>query len=97
MKTLDELVHILNANLPHLKKAFRIREIGIFGSYVREAHQPSSDVDILVEFEEAPDLLKFIELEMHLERLLGVKVDLVRKSSVRSELKQHILNEVIMI
>jgi len=54
-------------------------------------------VDILVEFEEVPGLLKFIDLEDYLSGLLGVKVDLVRKNSIRKELRDTILNEVVMV
>jgi len=61
------------------------------------ASKKTSDVDILVDFEELPDLLKFIEIENYLEKLLKRKVDLVEKSSVREELKKSILDEVIYL
>jgi hypothetical protein len=50
-----------------------------------------------VEFEVVPGLLKFIELEDYLSELLGIKVDLVRKSSIREELRDTILQEVAML
>lgn len=56
-----------------------------------------SDIDILVEFEEVPDLFRFLELERYLEGLLGLKVDLVRKKALREELKDTILSEVVNI
>ena len=56
-----------------------------------------SDVDILVDFYEVPDLLKFIEMERYLEEILGVKVDLVRISVLRPELRDGILNEAVKI
>ena len=72
-------------------------ELGIFGSYSRDEQKETSDIDILVEFSETPDLLKFIELERTLETLLGCKVDLVRKPTIRPELRMVIFNEVIRI
>jgi hypothetical protein len=54
-------------------------------------------VDILVEFEEVPDLLTFIEIEIYLEKLLKKKVDLVRKGAIRPELKKRILSEVMAV
>lgn len=80
-----------------LREKYKVKEIGIFGSYVRGEQKKRSDVDILVDYEELPDLLKFIELEMYLQKLLKKKVDLVRKPAIRSELKEKILNEVIYI
>ncbi|MEW6380673.1 MAG: nucleotidyltransferase family protein [bacterium] len=74
-----------------------MREIGIFGSYARGEQKKRSDVDILVEFDEVPDLFKFIELERYLEKLLKVKVDLVRKKAIWPELKDLILKEVVYV
>ena len=69
----------------------------IFGSYVKNEQRERSDVDILVDFYEVPDLLKFIEMERYLEEILGVKVDLVRISVLRPELRDGILNEAVKI
>lgn len=97
MKDIDTLKAILERHKEELRERYHVRELGIFGSYVRGEAGEESDVDILVEFEEVPGLLKFIELEEHLSELLGVKVDLVRKKSVREELKEDILREAVMI
>ncbi|MGQ9705623.1 MAG: nucleotidyltransferase family protein [bacterium] len=97
MKTLSEIKNILVENKEELKKKYNIKEIGIFGSLVRGEQNKRSDIDILVEFYEVPDLLKFIEIERYLEKLLGKKVDLIEKTSVRRELKDIILREVVRI
>jgi predicted nucleotidyltransferase len=97
MKDIETLKAILEAHKEELKERYHVKELGIFGSYVRGEAGEGSDIDILVEFEVVPGLLKFIELEEHLSELLGVKVDLVRKKSVREELKESILGEVVMI
>ena len=47
-----------------------------------------------MEFEEIPDLLRFIELERRLQRLLGKKVEMVRKEAIRPVIKEGILKEV---
>jgi uncharacterized protein len=76
-----------------------VREIGIFGSFVSGEQKRRSDVDILVGFEprNIPGLLKLIEMEMYLEKLLRKKVDMVIKSGIRPELKKGILKEVVYI
>jgi len=97
MKTLEEIKKILAENKKLLEEKYKIKEIKIFGSYARHEQKKRSDVDILVDFYEVPDLLKFIEIERYLEELLGVKVDLVRKVVLRAELKDKIIKESIEI
>jgi len=94
---LEKIKEILKKHKKELQENFKIKNIGIFGSYVRGEQREASDVDILVEFYETPDLLKFIELERYLEEILGVKVDLVRKQAIREELRERILKEVVSV
>lgn len=97
MKSEKKVEEVLKQHKKDLAEKYRVKEIGVFGSYVRGEQGKRSDVDILVEFEEVPDLLRFIELERHLEGILGLKVDLVRKEALRRELKDIILSEVVNI
>lgn len=55
----------------------RIRRLAFFGSVLRNDFSPSSDVDVLVEFEDAhvPGLA-FFAMEEELTEILGYKVDL---------------------
>ena len=85
------------AEIRKLREKFKVKEIGIFGSYVRGEAKETSDVDILVEFDETPSLFEFIELETYLSELLGVKVDLVMKRALKPHIKQHILREVVYV
>ena len=82
---------------PKIKEKFKIKEIGVFGSIIRGEQNKRSDIDVLVEFEETPDPLRFIELERYLQGLLGRKVDLVRKQALRIELKDKVLREVVNV
>jgi predicted nucleotidyltransferase len=97
MKSLEEIKTILQQHKEELRAKYKVKEIGVFGSYVRGQQKKQSDIDILVEFEVVPGLLKFIELEDYLSELLGIKVDLVLKSSIREELRETILQEVVML
>lgn len=99
MRTLEEIKRILAGHKEELIKKYGIKEIGIFGSFVRGEQKKKSDIDILVEYDEGdiPDLLKFVETERYLQRLLGRKVDLVRKDGIRPELKNIIMGEVEFI
>jgi uncharacterized protein len=51
----------------------------------------------LVTFKEVPSLLTFIAMENYLSDLLGVKVDLVMKDSLKPKIGQHILREAISV
>ena len=97
MKTIREIKEILAKHREELKSRFKVSEIGIFGSYVRETQSNRSDVDILVEFKESISLLDLVKLENFLTSLLKVKVDLVPKEDIRMELKERILKEAIYV
>jgi predicted nucleotidyltransferase len=74
-----------------------VKEIGIFNSYVRGEQQDKSDLDTLVDFEETIGLFKFVALERYLSQLIGVKVDLVMKSTLKPRIGKRIMDEVCYI
>jgi hypothetical protein len=94
VKTLDEIKNTLAEHKQELKQRYKIKEVGIFGSYVRGKQKGKSDVDILVEFEEPIGLFKFMDLERYLAELVGGKVDLVMKTALKPRIGRHILEEV---
>lgn len=97
--TLGEIKNILKENEPVLKEKFEVKEIGIFGSWIRGEQKKGSDVDILIDFEpEAKiSLLDFVGLENYLSDLLRVKVDLVEKPALKPRIGKHILREVVYL
>jgi len=97
LKDSGYFIKILRQHLPELREKYSISYIGIFGSYIRGEETKDSDLDVLVEFDKIPGLLKYIELEYYLSDLLGVKVDLVTRTGLKQNVKKHILNEVISL
>lgn len=97
MKKIEEIKEILNAHKGELKEKFGVKEIGIFGSYIKGTQKDISDLDILVEFESPIDFFTFLELEEFLTELLEVKVDLVMKKALKPEIGKHILREVLYV
>ena len=95
MKTFEELRDIIKQHKQELEQEFKVKEIGIFGSYVKGEQKKRSDIDILVEFKEPIGLFRFIELEEYLEKLLGVKVDLVSKKALKPRIGEYIMKEVV--
>jgi len=94
MKNLEEIKQKLIELKPILKEKYKVKEIGIFGSYIKGKQTKRSDLDILVEFEEVPDLFTYIEIEEFLSRKLNVKVDLVMKTALKPYIGKIILQEV---
>ena len=99
MKTLSEIKRILEEHKAELRQDFKVKQLGIFGSYVCGEQKKQSDLDILVEFEESANLslLDFIRMENHLSDILGVKVDLVEKHALRSRIGKRVLEEVVQV
>ena len=94
VKNLEEIKEILSAYKEQLRERFGVKEIGIFGSYVRGEQRVDSDIDILVELERPIDFFLFIELEEFLSKILQSKVDLVIKKALKPQIKEFILKEV---
>lgn len=97
MKSLAEIEQWLKQHKSLLRDRYKISELGIFGSYVRQEQTETSDLDLLVEFVETPSLLKFVNLENYLSDNLGIKVDLVHKKGLKPRIGDRILKEVVYL
>lgn len=97
MQDIERIKRVLSQHKAELRKRFKVKAIGVFGSYVRGEQKRGSDVDVLVEFEEPIGLFEFMDLEEYLSKLLGVKVDLVSKKALKPHIGERILQEVIIV
>jgi len=88
---------ILKKNKDYLHEKYRVKEIGAFGSHIHNEQEENSDLDILVDFDEPPSLFEFLDMEEYLAKILGIKVDLVMKSSLKKHIGKHILDEVVYL
>ena len=74
---------------------FGVKNIGLFGSFVRGDQTTDSDIDILVEFTpEKHTFDNFMDVAFLLEKILGRKVDLVTPEALSPHIGPHILKEV---
>jgi uncharacterized protein len=80
-----------------LTERFGIASLFLFGSVARDEARVDSDVDLLVEFKQPIGLFEFIELQQELESLLGCKVDLGTKRSLKSHLFDEVFQEAIRV
>jgi predicted nucleotidyltransferase len=93
----DEIRTKLRRHLPDLKARFGVRTLELFGSYVRHENRADSDLDLLVTFDRTPGLLRFIELENSLSDLMGLKVDLVLRDSLKPAIGRQVLAEALPV
>ncbi len=97
MTNLENLKKTLQAHKEELNQKYGVSEIGVFGSFVKDEQNNTSDVDVLIEFDKAVDLLTFVNLKNYLSDLLNVNVDLVMKKALKPKIGQRILQEVVEI
>ena len=94
MQDLPTIIAELKRLQPELKKRYPIREMGVFGSWVRGEQTEDSDLDVLVDFHDRVTLIDVAGLQIELSDALGVEVDLVMKSALKPRIGQRILSEV---
>ena len=84
-------VHLPLDALDSFCRKWRVQELALFGSVLREDFSPESDVDVLVTFDpEAPwRLWNIIAMREELEHLLGRRVDLVEKDAIRNPFRRR--------
>lgn len=97
MKSLEEIKDVLARHKDEIRQKYSVKEMGLFGSYVRGEETPKSDLDVLVEFSKPVGFFKFLELEEYLEKLVGVGVDLVSKKALKPRIGEYIKKEVVAI
>src|SRR5512135_1558532 len=96
-RSLGKILEILHRQIPVLAERYSVERLEVFGSYVRSEQKKDSDLDLLVTFKEVPSLLTFLAIENYLSDLLGVKVDLVMKDSLKPKIGEQILREAIPV
>ena len=90
-----KVLKVLAKDKPTLERKFGVVRIAVFGSFARGQQRPDSDIDILVEIAPGLGLFEFIELQEHLEILLGRPVDLATPEMLHPSMKKQILSEAI--
>lgn len=86
LKSLREITEILVEHKEEIHRKYKVNKIGIFGSYVRDEQRRTSDIDILVDFENEESrgfefIGLMIELESFIQKLLGIKPHLASQKA----------------
>lgn len=72
---------------------YKVKEIGLFGSFVRGEQDDRSDIDFIANFEE-PSIDNFMGLSSFLENLFGKKVEILTPAGVDSIRINHVKEEI---
>ena len=91
----DRLVEALRQLKPTVLERYRVRGLALFGSVARDAHTAGSDVDILADFDDTADLFDMVGMAEFLGDELARKVDVVPRRSLRPELRDQVLSELV--
>jgi len=89
------ILNILKDMKKDIKSKYKVKSIGLFGSYVKDMQKDLSDIDFLVEFERGADLFHFMGLIFFLEEKFNRKVDVISKPALKEDLRENILQEVV--
>ena len=94
-KSMHKSLKMNEAALAKYCKKHHMRRLALFGSQSSGTAGPESDIDLLVEFDEAhiPGLMGIAEMEIELTELLGQKVDL--RTAV--DLSRYFRDEVLQM
>lgn len=100
-KNNEEIVEILKVHKKELEEKFKVKKIGIFGSYVMGKQKKNSDIDFVVEFElnafgeNFKGLFDaFMELYSYLENLFGLRVDVLTPESIETIRIKEVAEEI---
>ena len=93
----NEVINSLEAHQERLSKEFGVKSLQLFGSVARDEATPSSDVDLLVEFNRPMGYFGLFALQDYLENLLGCSVDLGTKNSLRPTIKENVMMDLVYV
>ncbi|MFD1412466.1 nucleotidyltransferase family protein [Oceanobacillus jeddahense] len=96
MLSQKEILDALSKNVRTWNEKYGVERIGLFGSYSRGDFKESSDIDVIVEFNDM-DLSfdNYMDLKFQLEDLFQKPVDLVILDDIKPALKNSILRGTI--
>jgi len=98
MKDIEEIVEYLRTNKEGLRDNFGVIRMGVFGSFVQGGQTNSSDIDMVVEFEQSrKNIHSFLQLKRLLEEELARKVDLGFEHSLKPILRENIKGKIIYV
>lgn len=92
-----EILEKLNQHSGEVLARFGAKHLSLFGSAARDELREESDVDVLVEFEQAATYDGYFGLKEYLESILGRPVDLVTEKGLKPRARKHVEKDLIRV
>ena len=88
---MNSRIEIPRDKIAEFCRKWRVKELSVFGSVLREDFREDSDVDVLVVLQEDArwDLFDHMKAQEELEQIFGRKVDLVERKAIRNPFRRH--------
>ena len=96
MYSLQNILQILRQHKPELQRKYPISRLGVFGSYARGEATEKSDIDIAVEIN-GPMGLSFVDMADEIEKLFGIKTDVVPKRSIKAKYLPYVEKDIVYV
>lgn len=93
----ERILSLLASRREDILVRFGVKKLGVFGSAARDDMRSDSDVDILVEFQDAATFDRYMDLKAYLETLLGTAVDLVTEDALKPRMRPHIEKDMVRV
>jgi predicted nucleotidyltransferase len=88
-----DVIELLRKHEKEMKERFAVKRIGAFGSFVRGEQKETSDIDLVVEFEN-PTFDNFMDLAFYLEDLTGRSVDILTPEGIKHIRIKEVADEI---
>ena len=92
-----QALQLMSEHKTVLVQRFGVVDLALFGSTVRNAARPDSNVDILISFDGPATSARYFGVQFYLEDLLGCPVDLVTDKALRPQLRPYIESEAVHV
>jgi predicted nucleotidyltransferase len=76
---------------------YKPNRIGIFGSYARNENNSSSDIDILIDFQDKISLFDLGGIKYELSEILNRPVDIVTENGLNKRLRNSVMKDLKII
>jgi uncharacterized protein len=90
----QNVIQLIRQHERELSDSFAVKSLALFGSVVRDEANPTSDIDLLVEFDRPVGLFGLFALQDRLEEIFGCKIDLGTPNSLKPRLRASVLSEM---
>ncbi len=92
----DEAISKLQQLMPDLKQ-FGVTGLSLFGSVARDEATPTSDLDLVADFEPPYTMRRYMGALFLIEDTLGVKVDLAEPDTLHPAIRDQVLREALRV